>query len=132
MKKNNSVQFFLMVSGIIGIVIGAALLFIPKPFEASAGINLGDNNSLLSEIRASGGMLFCTGILIFLGTFRPKLTNISLLLSTLFYLSYGLSRILSIIIDGMPDKTLVIATVFEIIIGIISFILFHKSNKEID
>lgn len=133
MEKSKVVQVVLIISGIIGISIGGALLFAPVAFEASAGINLGEDINLLSEIRANGGALLLGGILILLGTFISKLTHTSLILSSLFYLSYGFSRVLSMIIDGLPHNSLLSATVVEIIIGLLSlFLLIKFRNSQND
>lgn len=129
MEKSKVVRVLLMVSGIIGIGIGGALLFVPVAFEASAGINLGEDLNLLSEIRAPGGALLSGGIIIFLGAFIPKLTHMSLVLSSLFYLSYGFSRVLSMMIDGIPHNSLLSATIIEIIIGLLSLFLLCKFGK---
>ena len=87
-------------------------------FHATTGIELGIDVSLLNEIRASGGALLASGILIMLGAFVAKLTFTSTVVSTLVYFSYGLSRILSMVIDGMPAEELVLAAVLEIAIGL--------------
>lgn len=120
------IQSLLIIAGIIAIIVGGAMLFIPVAFEASAGIHLGENISLLSEVRAPGGTLLVAGILIMSGAFVAKMTHISILLSCLFYLSYGLSRVLGIMMDGVPSESLMIATVVEIIIGLVSLFLMIK------
>ncbi len=91
--------------------------------------NLGDNINLLSEIRGPGGALLVAGILIILGAFTSSLTITSLILSSLFYLSYGFSRVLSMMIDGIPNESLVIATILEIIIGFLSIVMLINLRK---
>lgn len=130
MEKSRLVQAFLIISGTIATGIGGALLIAPVAFEASAGIDLGKNINLLSEVRASGGTLLAAGILITSGAFIPGITLFSILLSCLFYLSYGLSRVLSMLIDGVPDKSLVIATVAEILIGFLSLLLLFRVRQK--
>lgn len=119
MKKSKTVKAALLVSGLIAIVIGSAIVTIPTPFYATYGIELGANVSLFNEIRASGGALLASGILILSGAFVARLTFTSLLVSTLLYLSYGLSRILSTIMDGLPNEGLVQSAVLEIVIGLV-------------
>jgi hypothetical protein len=130
MGKYATVRILLAVAGAIGIGVGGTQLFMPVAFESSAGIGLGDNSSLLSEIRAAGGTLLAASILILSGAFLPALTSVSLLLSTLFYLSYGLSRLLSGIMDGIPSESLVIATVVEMVVGMLSLLAWYKLRKE--
>lgn len=130
MKKSKFVKALLVISGITGICIGGAMLFAPVAFEASAGIILGNDVSLLSEIRAPGGTLLVAGVLILSGAFIPDMTYLSIILSCLFYLSYGLSRILSITFDGIPNKAIIIATTAEIILGLLSFFLMLKFQRQ--
>ena len=130
MENSKLIQVLLIISGIIGIGIGSALLFAPVAFEASAGINLGEDINLLSEIRAPGGLLVSGGIIILLGAFIPKLRHTALVLSSLFYLSYGISRVLSLIVDGMPHSSLLFATAIEIVIGLLSLLVFVKFSKK--
>ncbi len=130
MNKFKFTKILLFLSGLIGISIGGALLFAPVAFEASAGIDLGDDINLLSEIRAPGGTLLIAGVIIMLGSFLDKITYFSLAISSLFYLSYGLSRIISIFLDGMPNESLVIATLVEIVIGLISVICLYRTKQK--
>jgi hypothetical protein len=131
MEKSKLVKALLIVAGLSGIAVGGALLFQPVAFEASAGIHLGEDVNMLSEVRAPGGALLAGGVVIFLGAFIPTLTYTSVLLGTLFFLSYGLSRTFSMIVDGVPTTSLVMATVAEVVIGVLSIaILFNFRKKE--
>jgi len=131
MKNSKVLKTILFISGLILTGIGGAVLFMPVAFFATNGINIENNINLLSEIRSPGGALFASGILIMLGAFMAKLTFTSSVISILMYLSYGISRILSIAIDGMPTEGLVKATAVEIIIGLVSVfaILKYRENE---
>ena len=131
MKNSKVLKTILIISGLIATGIGGAYLFNPVAFQASAGIELGGNISLLSEIRAPGGALLASGILIMLGAFVAKLTFTSTVISIMIYLSKGISRILSMVIDGIPAEVLVMATVVEIIIGLVSIfaLLKYRENE---
>ena len=118
MKNSKVLQSILTISGLIALAIGATILFSPVTFYATYGIELGGNSSLLNEIRAPGGVLLISGILIISGAFVNKLTFTSVVVSTLLYLFYGLSRFISIAIDGMPVEGLVQAAILEIVIGV--------------
>lgn len=118
MNNSKPLKALLIISGLIASGIGVAILFFPVAFYATYGVVLGDNASLLNEIRAPGGVLLSSGILIIFGVFVDKLTFTAVVFSTLLYLSYGLSRLISISIDGMPVEALVQATALEIIIGL--------------
>jgi hypothetical protein len=119
----------LIASGFIGVYIGVEILFSPISFYATSGIDLGGNVSLLNEIRASGGALLLSSVLIIIGAFVPRLTFTSIMLATLLYLSYGLSRILSMVIDGRPVEILMYVAVLEIAIGLACAFMLAKFLK---
>lgn len=129
MKTPLATRAFLALSGVIAIGIGGALLFVPAAFQSSAGITLGDDVNLLSETRAPGGLLFAAGVLIFMGAFAKTMMRTSLVISILVYLSYGIARVLSMIIDGIPHESLVAATGGEIVIGLLGLFLLYRFAK---
>ena len=126
MKNSKVVKIVLIVAGLVGMIVGGANLFVPVEFNASSGIELGTNISLINEMRASGGALLLSGIVIFLGAFLGRLTFTSVLLTTILYLGYGFSRIVSMMVDGIPSNDLVVVAIFEITIGLISIFIFYK------
>ena len=131
MKNSKVLKTILLISGLIASAMGATILFAPGAFYATYGIELGGNLSLLNEIRASGGTLLASGILIMSGAFVDKLAFTAAVVSTLLYLSYGLSRVMSIGIDGMPVEELVQAAVLEIVIGLACiFALIQYAEKQ--
>ena len=129
MKNTKSINIFLFLSGIIAFSIGSALLFIPETFQGSNGILLNNDVNLISEFRAPGGFLFASGVLISFGIFVSKLKFTSIVLSTLIYFSYGIGRIIGMIIDGIPNESLVGATAIEIIFGLIGILILNKSQN---
>lgn len=129
MKNSKVLKTILFISGLIATGVGGAILFMPAVFYATYGIELGGGNSLLNEIRAPGGALLASGIFIMLGAFVAKLTFTSAVVSTLLYLPYGLSRVLSMAIDGMPAEGLVQAAVLEIVIGLVGVFVLAKYRE---
>lgn len=131
MKQTLYLRTLLIIAGITGISIGAGQLFFPVAFEASAGIDLGNDNNLLSEIRAAGGTLLAAGLLILLGAFRPQLTRLSLLLTMIFFLSYDFSRVYGMFADGMPGQSFLIVTMAEMAIGLAAVTLFYYQKEKL-
>lgn len=129
MKNSKVLKIILFISGLIAIGVGASILTIPVSFYAINNINIEGNINLLNEIRASGGALLASGIVITLGSFMANLTFTSTVIASFLYLSYGLSRILSMIIDGMPAEGLVQAVILELIIGLVCIFSFVKYIK---
>ena len=133
MKNSKVLKTILTISGLMASVVGAAILFTPVDFYATYGIEVGGNFSLLNEIRAPGGALLASGILIMSGAFVDKLAFTAVVVSTLLYLSYGLSRVMSITIDGMPAEGLVQAAALEIVTGlacVFALVKYREKQKE--
>ena len=110
----------LAVSGAILIGIGGAVLFDPMSFAVSNGIVLENNPSLMSEVRAPGGLLLISGAIILMGAIRQQIMRIALALAALIYGTYGLSRLISMMFDGLPSTTLTQAAFLELALGAIS------------
>jgi len=131
MNNSKALKTILFISGLILAGVGGAILFMPAAFHATNDIELGGNISLLSEVRAGGSALLASGILVMSGTFVAKLAFTSAVVSSLVYLSYGLSRILSIAVDGMPAEGLVQAAALEIIIGLACAFALAKYREQL-
>lgn len=117
MQPRPSLRLLLVVSGVLAMGIGAAILFSPAAFHAANGIEIGADPNLRSEVRAPGGALVALGGLILAGAFMRSLTFASAVVSATVYLAYGVSRLFSIAVDGMPTTAIVGATVIELLIG---------------
>ena len=129
MQNSIKTKTILLISGLIAVGIGIGILFAPEAFYAANNIALGHDINLLNEIRAPGGALLASGALIISGAFVSELTFSSLVVSSLMYLAYGLSRILSMVIDGIPDQGLVVVCVLEVVIGLLNFCELAKYRK---
>ncbi len=114
------IKVVLLVSGITALIIGSCLLFIPVTFQASAGIELGNDPGLLSEMRGPGAIILISGMVMIAGAFVFEITLTALILSTLLYSAYGIARLLSLAVDGTPTPAIIAAMVAEFIIGITS------------
>ena len=119
----------LLASGLIAAGIAATILFAPNAFYSAYGIEIGSNVSLANELKAPAGALLLAGLLMLAGVFRSEFTVPSLATATAMYLSYGLSRLLSMAIDGVPHGGLVSAAVLEIAIGAICFVDLARYRK---
>ncbi len=123
------VQIILFLSGLIALIVGIGLTFFPVAFQASAGIELGNDISLLNDIRASGGALLGLGTIILLGAFRNRFAFTASLVSAVVYLSYGFARGYAILVDGMPHSTLLLATGIELLMGLLSAWAWRKISR---
>jgi len=115
--KHTMTKILLGVSGMLLLIIGAAILLQPHAFFATSGITLANNPDLLSEIRAPGGLLVGCAVVILLGAFRQSITKSALILSAIVYGSYGFTRMFSMMLDGLPSASLIAAAAMEITVG---------------
>lgn len=123
-------RLLLVVSGILLLLIGTMILIFPHSFYASNGVTLGNEASLLSEIRAPGGLLIGCAIILLLGVVRQNMLRSALILSALVYGTFGVARLFSFVIDGLPVTSLIAATFLEIIIGALSVLLIPGTKSE--
>ena len=128
MKYSIIVKTSLVLSGLIATAVGFGVLFIPHAFHASSGIAIGNDVNLLNEIRSPGGMVLISGLFILIGAFRAKATFFALVVSTVLYLSFGLSRIVSLVSDGAPNNAMLQILALELCIGALSAVLLKFSR----
>ena len=85
MKNARMLKLILLVSGLLAIIIGGAILFAPAVFYAAYGIDLVGDANLSSEIRAPGGALLATGLLMLAGAFVQRLALASTIIAAAVY-----------------------------------------------
>ena len=127
--KNSIATIYLTLAGLLLLAIGGAILLAPHAFHASNGIELGNNPTLLSEIRAPGGMLAATAVLALISVFRLSLRAFTTPLLVLVYGSFGLARLVSMVQDGMPADSIVGATVLELIVAAVGVALLWSRHN---
>ena len=123
------VRLVLLLAGFTAAGIAAAIMFAPDAFYASYGITLSQDIDLANEMKAPMGLLAAAGLLMLAGAVRTDLTFASLAVASAVYLSYGLSRVSSFAIDGLPNSGLVGAAVFELFLGVICLFALLRIRK---
>lgn len=126
---NGLVVSILGTSGLIAVIIACMILFAPDLFYRGYGIEIAQNATLANELKAPAGILLIAGLLMFLGAFKPKFADFSLLTATAVYLSYGLSRFSSLVIDGVPHSGMLSAMGIEVVIGVMSLFVWLKQRR---
>ncbi len=109
----------LTASGVILGLIGGALTFAPKAFLETSHVFIDRDPGLMSELTAPSGILIITGALMILGAFKLRFANIALLIGAIVYGSYGLGRLVSMGLHGLPSESLITATVIEIAVAVV-------------
>lgn len=122
----------LLASGLLATGIAATILVAPDTFYAGYGIDVGSDVSLANELKAPAGTLLVAGLLILVGVAKPRYALTSLAIGSVIYLSYGLSRLLSIAVDGFPHSALVSAAMLELALGavcLLSLVRFRMNAR---
>ena len=128
--KNTMSVIYLVTAGLLLLAIGGAILLAPHTFHGSNGIFLGDNPNLLSEIRAPGGLLAASGIMILMGAFRVRLRASAVQLTTLVYGSFGLARLVGMALDGMPSSSIVGAASLELFVAFVGLVILWRARAQ--
>jgi hypothetical protein len=113
---------FLAIGALIGLYVGGGLLFFPVELQSGNGIAL-PTASHFSETRAPGAAIFVASIIAVLSLFWASLRKTALTLLALFFSSYGLARLISLVLDGIPAPGLYYAMYGELLMGGIAIIL---------
>ena len=116
------IRGLLFASGLLAAGIAATILLAPETFYIGYGIDVRSNINLANELKAPSGLLLIAGLLMLIGVFRSAFVVPSLAIATTIYLSYGASRLLSLMIDGVPGNALLGAAVVEIAVGLACFL----------
>ena len=122
-------SLFLFISGLLLLIIGVGILFIPHAFHAGNGILLGNDPSLLSEIRAPGGLLLGSAIIIFMGAFRNAWRAHAISLTILVFGSFGLARLVGMALDGMPSSGIIGATLIELVVAALGLMIYWRQHN---
>ncbi len=119
-------KLLLLTAGTIAILVGLADVLVPILNEAGVGVLIGNDPSLINELRASGGGLLAVGLFIFAGAVIAHLTSAATLLASMVYLGFGGARLFSMVVDGLPNVQLLAINAVEIAIGAWSLVVFLK------
>ncbi|MDJ0958313.1 MAG: DUF4345 domain-containing protein [Arenicellales bacterium] len=117
-KLAKTQKALLLVSGSLLILVGTFILASPVDFYASNNIELDANVSLLNELKAPAGLLLAAGVFMIGAIFVRSQADTALWLAALIYLSYAVSRFVSMAFDGVPNAGLVQAAALEGIVGL--------------
>jgi len=128
--KSPIIRTLLGFSGLVALGIGMIILFHPHALFASNGITLGNDPNLLSEVRAPGGLLIGCAVAILLSTFRYGNMSFALILSATAYGLFGISRLISMLMDGLPASSLIAATAIELLISLFCLIALNSLDKQ--
>ncbi len=130
MNSLKILKIYLFIAGLILTAIGSLTTFNPIAIKANEGIDIAGNSSALNDVRSFGVLLLAFAFFSFLGSFKNALRKSAAITIPLLFLSLGIGRLLSILLDGMPSDGMVKATGLEIILGILGLVLFSLNSKK--
>lgn len=108
----------LTLSGLLLFSVGTMRLINPiKTYLNNSGVKLDREVNLLNEMRGVSSVMMCGGIIILLGTIFSDLTFTSFVVAILILLGFAIGRLLSIQIDGKPNKLIIQGLISEIVLG---------------
>lgn len=116
----------LCISGATALVIGASILISPQAFYSSYGITLGEDASLLSELRAPGAALAVLGVLMLLGIWIRTFLPISIAAALTVFIAFPAGRVVGMAMDGMPSGGIVAALFIELAIAGLCLVAFRQ------
>ena len=120
---------FLAVAGVIAVGLGTLILLVPVAFYAGYGLDLTGQVTLLNELRSHGLSLIGIGLFIMTGAVISRFATDALAVSAFFYLSYGLSRLVALTLDGWPGQGLAISCAVELVVGVIALLIYFSRGR---
>lgn len=106
-------------SGALLGLIGGALMFDPKSFLAMNQVLVERDPGLMSELSAPSGVLIATAALMWVGAIKLRFARLALMVGAVIYGSYGIGRMVSLILHGPPSEALVSAMVIEVAVAVL-------------
>lgn len=116
------------VAGASALGVGLAIALAPRVFYGGYDVDLGDDPSFLSELRAPGANLAMLGAVIFAGALRPKMAQIGAALGAAVFLAFAAGRLVGLALDGPPSAVIVAALVFEAVVGVLCLLVLHAGT----
>ncbi len=108
----------LSVTGLFIALIGTLRLSNPiANYSKNSGIRIDKEVNLLNEIRGVSALMLVSGVVIALGALIPSLMQTSFVVGCAIFFGFALGRLISMGVDGKPNKKLTQGMVFELVFG---------------
>lgn len=108
----------LSLSGLLLLSSGALRLSNPiGNYSKHSGIKIENEVNLLNEVRGTSSLMFFGGATILSGIFLPQLTLTSFIVATLMFFGFAFGRLISVRLDGRPNKLIIKGLIFELALG---------------
>lgn len=129
MSESKVFKGILIVLALTLVVFGGWRLLNPAGFYRFSGLELPGQAGLLSEVRAAGGIIFVSGLVVGLGALRQEWSRASVLLAALVFLSLGMGRLLGIALDGAPGAEVLQGMTVELVLGGLAVFAYFRYRE---
>ena len=127
--KNLSSKSYLLISGLVMALVGSYITLSPAHYLNAMQLEqIKVPVGLLSDLRGLGGTLLVMGMGVMASVFISPWQRSALIITTVFYANYALLRSLSLLLDGMPDTTILTAYFIELLLAVIGCWLCWKGR----
>jgi len=128
--KNSMIDTVLLtIIGLEYLGFGLIGLIYPNTAASLVGFSLNELISL-SEIRANYSFFVLLGLMSLISLYKRSLQRISYLIVALLCGSYVFGRVVSIVIDGVPDtRTLWLVFIVDLVVFILSFCRYKDLSR---
>lgn len=130
MKESKGLNAILIVLGLTLVIFGGWRLFAPMGFYAFSGLELPNVAGLLSEVRAAGGIILASGLVVGVAAFRHAWARSSVVLAGVVFLSLGLARMFGVALDGSPGAGVIQGLAIELALGGLALYAFFTFRDE--
>ena len=118
----------LSLSGLLLFFVGALRISNPiGNYSKNSGIKIENEVNLLNELRGTSAVMLFGGAIILSGTTSPQMTFASHVVAMLIFLGFAFGRLVSIRLDGRPNKLIIRGLIFELVFGSLNVVgLFNN------
>ena len=119
----------IILLGLPLLVLGSWRLFDPISFFAFNGLQLAADPGLLSEARATGGVVVGFALVIVSGAFLEHRRSTSLLVATVLFFSFAVGRLIGLGADGSPGDQVMQGLISELIFGSVALAALIRTRS---
>ncbi len=118
----------LSLSGLLLLSVGALRISNPiGNYSKNSGIKIENEVNLLNEVRGTSAVMLFGGATILSGTTIPQMTFASHVVAISIFLGFAFGRLVSIRLDGRPNKLIIQGLIFELVFGSLNVVgLFNN------
>lgn len=103
-------------AALVLVAVGAGAALVPEVFYTGYGIDA-TTTAVANELRAAGGALLLLGLLVGVGVMWSRAMFPAAVVAATVLLGYAIGRGISLLVDGMPTASMLVAGTTELVLG---------------